>query len=85
MIEHGWSVRHLERAIATAALTRAAPVEGRDRRAALARELTERAASSIDVPVEVRARGDGFTVRLHTADQATAESVLARLARDPQA
>jgi ParB family chromosome partitioning protein len=81
--EAGWSVRQLERAISALAHHRAQ--DAVDRRAALARELTERAAGTIDVPVEVRARGNGFTVRLLAADRATAESILARLARDAQA
>src|SRR4051794_27927304 len=78
--EYGWSVRQLERAI-TAAANRDAPSKADDHeRASIARSLTDRARRSIDVPVEVRARGEAFTIRIAAADLAIAESVLARLA-----
>ena len=81
--DHGWSVRQLERAIAPPARQRTQStnvVRGR----AAARELTERAARTIDVPVQVRTRGDGFTVHLNVADRASAEAILARLERNAQ-
>ncbi|WP_053226671.1 ParB/RepB/Spo0J family partition protein [Solirubrobacter soli] len=83
-VEAGWSVRQLERAISASAPHRPESPDGVDGRAALARELTERAAGTIDIPVEVRPRGNGFAVRLLAADRATVVSVLARLARDAQ-
>jgi ParB family chromosome partitioning protein len=83
-VDASWSVRQLERAISAPAPRRPGSRDGVDGRAALARELTERAAGSIGVPVEVRPRGDGFTVRILAADRATVESVLALLARDAQ-
>jgi ParB family chromosome partitioning protein len=83
-VEAGWSVRQLERAISAHAQHRPESPDGVDDRAALARELTDRAAGSIDMPVAVRPRGDGFSVRLVAPDRAAVESVLARLARDAQ-
>src|SRR4051812_38592039 len=55
--ERGWSVRQLEGAIAAAASGDDASRAGDPARASLARSLTDRAARSIDVPVEVRAHG----------------------------
>jgi ParB family chromosome partitioning protein len=79
-LDRGWSVRQLERAIAAAA-SADHPVRQRDEeRASIARSLSARAARSVDVPVDVRARREGFTIRIAAADLATAESVLARLA-----
>src|SRR4051812_22120186 len=76
----GWSVRQLERAI-TAAANRDAPSKADDHeRSSVARSLTDCARRTIDVPVEVRARGEAFTIRIAAADLAIAESVLARLA-----
>jgi ParB family chromosome partitioning protein len=84
-LEHGWSVRQLERAIAAAA-SRDSPVKHDDReRASIACSLSARAARSVDMPVDVRARREGFTIRIAAADLATAESVLARLAATPDA
>ena len=76
----GWSVRQLERAIAASARHAGPAARTADDRSALARSLTERAASSVDVPVDVRPRAGGFTIRLVAADLATAENVLERLA-----
>jgi ParB family chromosome partitioning protein len=78
--EQGWSVRQLERTITTTSRTGAATAHPGDRRQALARELTERAAGTIELPVDVRTHRDGFVVRLLAADLASAESILARLA-----
>jgi ParB family chromosome partitioning protein len=79
-LEHGWSVRQLEHAIAAAASADKPGKHDDQERASIARSLTARAARSVDVPVDVRARHEGFTIRIAAADLATAESVLARLA-----
>ena len=79
-VEHGWSVRQLERAIAASARHAGPAARAGDDRSAIARSLAERAASSIDVPVDVRARADGFAIRLVVADLAAAENILERLA-----
>jgi ParB family chromosome partitioning protein len=84
--EHGWSVRELERAMRAAGRRSRPAADTADERA-LARSLTERAAADVDVPVDVRARGRRFTIRVTAPDLATAESILARLAvpRDTRA
>jgi ParB family chromosome partitioning protein len=79
-VENGWSVRQLERAVAASARRVRSAARALDDRSALTRALTERAASSVDVPVDVRARGGGFAIRVVVADLATAESILGRLA-----
>ena len=80
-------MRLLKRTIAASARRDGPAPTGADERVALARSLAERAASSVDVPFGVCARGRGFAIRLVMSDLATAETILARLAvsQDTQA
>jgi hypothetical protein len=73
-------VRQHERAIATPARAPARAPGPAGSRQALARELTDRAAATIHMPVDVRPRRDGYAIRVLVANLAAAESILARLA-----
>ena len=76
----GWSVRQLERAIASARPTASAPAEAAPDDAA--QSLAYRLRHCVGDGVKVRRRGDGFAIQLVVADLASAEAIVERLAAD---